>query len=122
MTASPQNPQPPTLPKKVVSSFRGIEASKSKNPLGDCFVGQNNDFTKGWTSNIMPCYANDPNGGCMVSAPALDLTTSLRGDFDPPPNSPKSGTRVREGGGVEESKSKKFIGGFRSQNDDFTTG
>ena len=45
-------PLPP--PQKMGSSFRGIEASKSKFPLGDCFVGQNNDFTRGWTSNIMP--------------------------------------------------------------------
>ena len=41
-------------PQKMVSSMRGIEVSKSKNPLGDCFVGQNLDFTRGWTSNIMP--------------------------------------------------------------------
>ena len=28
------------------------------------------------------CYANDPKkGGYMTPAPALDLTTSLRGDF-----------------------------------------
>ena len=28
------------------------------------------------------CYANDPQkGGCMASAPTLDLTTSLRGDL-----------------------------------------
>ena len=32
----------------------GVEASKSKNPLGDRFVRQKNDFTRGWTSNIMP--------------------------------------------------------------------
>ena len=31
-----------------------LEASESKNPLGNCFIGQNNDFTRGWTSNIMP--------------------------------------------------------------------
>ena len=30
------------------------EASESKNPLGDALIGQNNDFTRGWTSNIMP--------------------------------------------------------------------
>ena len=40
-------------PKKVISSFRGVEASQSKNPLGDRLIGQNNDFTRGWTSNIM---------------------------------------------------------------------
>ena len=31
------------------------------------------------------CYANDPKkGGYMTPAPALDLTTSLRGDFPYP--------------------------------------
>ena len=30
------------------------------------------------------CYANDPpKGGCMASVPAVDLTTSLRGDSPP---------------------------------------
>ena len=43
-----------SIRQKMVSSFRGTEASKSKNPLGDYFVRQNNDFTRGWTSNIMP--------------------------------------------------------------------
>ena len=38
-------PSPP--PQNVVSSFGGIEGSKSKNPLGDRFVKQNNDFTRG---------------------------------------------------------------------------
>ena len=45
-------PHPP--PQKCDIQFQGIEASKSKNPLGDCFVGQNNDFTRGCTSDIMP--------------------------------------------------------------------
>ena len=47
LTHPPAPPPPP-------SSFRGIEVSKSKSPLGVCFVGQNNDFTRDWTSNIMP--------------------------------------------------------------------
>ena len=42
-------------PKKSDVQFHGIEASKeSKNPLGDYLSGQNDDFTRGWTSNIMP--------------------------------------------------------------------
>ena len=78
--APPPAPHPTT--QKMVSNFRGIEAAKSKNPLGDCFVGQKNDFTRGWTSNIMPCYQmTPPKRGCMASAPALDLTTSLSGCF-----------------------------------------
>ena len=40
-------------PKKSVIQFQGIKASESKNPLGDHFIGQNIDFTRGWTSNIM---------------------------------------------------------------------
>ena len=45
---------PPPPPKKSDIQSQGMEASKSKNPLGDHFIGQNNDFTRGWTSNIMP--------------------------------------------------------------------
>ena len=42
-------------PKKIViSSFMGIEASESKNPLGDHFIGKKNGFTRDWASNIMP--------------------------------------------------------------------
>ena len=45
-------PTPPAPPSpKCDVQFQGIEASESKNPLGD--RGQNNDFTRGWTSNIM---------------------------------------------------------------------
>ena len=77
-------PQPPTP--LNCGSLRGIEASKSKNPLGDCFVRQNNEFTRGWTSNIMPWgMLREPppkKRGHMASAPALDLTTSLRGDLN----------------------------------------
>ena len=49
-------------PHKMLSSFRGIEVSKSKNPLGDCLIGQNNDFTMGWTSNIPPPAHPVPEG------------------------------------------------------------
>ena len=47
---------PPSPPKKVVPKWGGggVEGSKSKNSLGDHFVWQNNDFTKGYTSNIVP--------------------------------------------------------------------
>ena len=48
-----QSFDPHSAPPKMVSSFKGIEASKSKNPLGNCFVGQNNEFTWGWTPNAM---------------------------------------------------------------------
>ena len=41
-------------PPKSVIQFQGIKASESKNPLGDCLIGQNNDFTRGGTSNTMP--------------------------------------------------------------------
>ena len=41
-------------PQKSDIQFQGIDASESKNPLGDGLIGQNNDFTRGWTSNIMP--------------------------------------------------------------------
>ena len=47
-------PLPPPPPPKSDIQFQGIEASESKNPLGDRLIGQNNDFTRGWTSNIMP--------------------------------------------------------------------
>ena len=45
---------PPPPPPKSVMQFQGIEASEAKNPLGDYLIGQKNDFTRGWTSNIMP--------------------------------------------------------------------
>ena len=37
----------PPPPKKSGSQFPGVEGSKSKNPSGDRFVGQNNGFTRG---------------------------------------------------------------------------
>ena len=45
---------PPPPPPNVTFSLRGIEAAQSKKPLRDHFVRQNNDFTKGYTSHIMP--------------------------------------------------------------------
>ena len=78
-------PHPPPPPKKSDIQFQGIEASESKNPLGDRLIGQNNDFTRGWTSNIMPWGMlrewTPKRGGYTTPAPALDLTTSLRGDL-----------------------------------------
>ena len=44
----------PPPPQQSVIQFQGIEASESKNPLGGGLIGQNNDFIRGWTSNIMP--------------------------------------------------------------------
>ena len=46
----------PPPPQKSDIQFQGIEASDppKKNDLGDCLIGQNNEFTRGWTSNIMP--------------------------------------------------------------------
>ena len=45
------------------------------------------------------CYANDPQkGGYMPLAPALDLTTSLRGDFAVSCDGPFGVGGGREGG------------------------
>ena len=78
-------PPPPPPPQKSDIQLQGIEASESKKPLGDRFIGQNNDFTRGWTSNIMPWgmlrKRHLKSGGVYGSAPTLDLTTSLRGDL-----------------------------------------
>ena len=53
------------------------------------------------------CYANDPKkGGYTPLAPALDLTTSLRGDLEcdgslaPPPPLTRQGHLLDTGGGV----------------------
>ena len=55
LTPPPPLPPTPTHPsQKSDIQFQGIEASESKNPLGDRLIGQNNDVTRGWTSNIMP--------------------------------------------------------------------
>ena len=75
-------PPPAPPPPKMVSNLRGIEASKSKNPLGDRFVGKTNDFTRDWTSVQYHAlgYATrmtPQKGGCMASTSALDLATSL---------------------------------------------
>ena len=50
----PHPPHPHDPPPPLHIQFQGIEASESKNPLGDRLIGQNNDCTRGWTSNIMP--------------------------------------------------------------------
>ena len=57
----------PPLPKNHIQ-FPGIEASESKNPLGDRLIGQNNDFTRGWTSCLGVSYANDPPKGGSYDA------------------------------------------------------
>ena len=44
---TPTPPAPPQPPPKSDIQFQGTEASESKNPLGDRFIGQNNDFYKG---------------------------------------------------------------------------
>ena len=59
---------PPPPPKSDIQ-FQGIEASESKNPLGDRFIGQNDDFTRGWTSNIMPLGMLSPPKGIYVVYP-----------------------------------------------------
>ena len=67
------------------TQVRGVGRSKSKNSLGIIFcpkvmilqgVGHQIPY-------LGVCYANDPKkwGGYMALAPALDITTSLRGDF-----------------------------------------
>ena len=58
-------------------------------------------------SCLAVCYANDPQkGGYTTPAPALDLTTSLRGDFDWPkknlPNHLGAGVGGSGGGGVSD--------------------
>ena len=82
-------PPPTPNPLNVVLHFTSIEASKSKNTLRNHCVEQNNDFTRGETSNIKPWgvlreRTPKKGGGCMASAPTLDLIISLRGDFQCP--------------------------------------
>ena len=73
-------PTPTPTPQKSDTQFWGIEASESKNSLGGGLIGQNKDFTRA-ISCLGVCYTNDPQkGGYTTPAPALDLTTSLRGD------------------------------------------
>ena len=82
------NPPPPhPSPSKSDIKFQGIEASESKNPLGDCLIGQKK-ILQGVGDQISclgVCYANDPQKGGGIQhttpAPALDLTTSLQGAF-----------------------------------------
>ena len=64
MTVDRQGFEPPTQksaarcvtiePGFVVAQHASPLLGALKNPLGDCLIGQNNDFTRGWTSNIMP--------------------------------------------------------------------
>ena len=60
----------------------------------------------------------------MAPAPAIDLTTSFRGDLTPPTTHthPKK-WHLGKGGGVQGSKSKNSLGdNFVSQNDAFRKG
>ena len=53
----PPHPKPtptPTHPPKIDIQFQGDRGLKIKKSIGGLFFGQNNDFTRGWTSNIMP--------------------------------------------------------------------
>ena len=77
-------PPPDPTPPKWGTRYRGVGGSKSKNSLGNHFSSQNGDFTMGWTSipQLWLWYANDAQGGGYTTpAPAVDLTTFLRGDF-----------------------------------------
>ena len=48
LTPPPTPPHPPPPPpKKWVSSGGGLGGVRTKNSLGDAFIGQNNDFTRG---------------------------------------------------------------------------
>ena len=63
----PPPPHPPTP--KCDIQFQGIEASESRNPLGDRFIGQNCKFLQGVghpISCLGVCYANEPPKGGMV--------------------------------------------------------
>ena len=49
MIFGPNPPPPPHLPenlKKVGSKWGGVWGVRTKNSLGDAFIGQNNDFTR----------------------------------------------------------------------------
>ena len=79
---TPPHPQPQ---KGVPRSLGGIRGSKSKKSLGDHFCPKMMILqgVRCQKSYIGVCYVNDPKkgGGYTTLAPALDLTTSLRGDF-----------------------------------------
>ena len=50
LTPPPTPPHPPPLPqnlKKVGFKWGGSGGVRTKNSLGDAFIGQNNDFTRG---------------------------------------------------------------------------
>ena len=79
----PPHPTPPH-PEKWCPSMRG-RVVKIKTSLEDNFVSQNDDITRGGTSDIMlwGSYANDPKKrGSLAPAPALDLTTSLQDEIN----------------------------------------
>ena len=84
---SPPPPPPHTHPKSSTQvGGGGGEGSKSKNLMGDHFFRKKMILQgiRHPISCLGVCYVNDPQkggGGCMASAPTLDLTTSLQGDF-----------------------------------------
>ena len=104
---TPPHPHPPL--KKVISSSRGYRPQNQKIHWGMVLLGKIM-ILQGVGHQISclgVCYANDPKkGGYTTPAPALDLTTSLRGDFvrtPPPPLAicppPWRATVSRGGGG-----------------------
>ena len=51
------DPPPPTPPLKTSKKWVQVGGSRgvrTKNSLGDAFIGQNNDFTRGETNNSTP--------------------------------------------------------------------
>ena len=80
----PPTPPPPPPHKKVISRFRGYKPQNQKIHWGMVLLGKIM-ILQGVGHQISclgVCYANDPKkGGYTTPAPALDLTTSLRGDF-----------------------------------------
>ena len=57
-------------PKKSDIQVKGIDASEPKNPLGDRFIGQNNDLVGHPISCLGVCYENDPQKGGVYNARA----------------------------------------------------
>ena len=77
----PHPPTPPAPPQKSDIQFQGIEASESKNPLGDGLIGQNNDFTRGWTSKAPSsgeAYRCQTTAGQMVTEPMQTFWSAVR--------------------------------------------
>ena len=73
---------PSPSPLKWVPRYRGL-GSKSKSSLEDHFLSQNEDFTKGQTSDTTTwgMLRERPKKGGVYNAGACAPTTSLRGDF-----------------------------------------